>query len=141
MLQETRTLAVLLTEEELRIKADELAHIWLDKTKIEEEKKAVNSHFKSELDNLDAKAAGLSDEVAEKRAYRPVVCEWRPEYVSQQMFCIRGDTGEVVEKRTMSKDELQLELPISSARKRHKKSATEGQGAIEEILEGEDDGN
>jgi hypothetical protein len=139
MLQETRTLAVLLTEEELRIKADELAHVWLDMAKVEEEKKAVNSRYKSQLDELMQKASGLSDEVAERRAYRPVVCEWRPEYVSQQMFCIRTDAEEIVEKRTMTKDELQLELPISSARRRHKKA--EVAEAIDQVLEGEEDGN
>lgn len=135
MQQETRTLAVALTEDELKAISAALARVCVDLGKVEEEKKTANSGFKHRADSLMSQMVVYSDQVNERRKWADVVCYWEPDYENKKMVCTRQDTGEVVEQRDMTKDELQLKLPLASKKSGRKRAENENAQEPEDFIE------
>lgn len=111
-MKETRNLYVTLTEAELRGYSDELARVTTQYFETEAEKKSVMASFKDKLDKMDLDTRVLSRVISTRREMRPVECEWTRDYEAQMTFLYRLDTGEMIDKRRLTEDELQEQLPL-----------------------------
>lgn len=109
---ETRALPVKLTQDEIRIKGQDLARAV---QKLEQEvalKKSTTAQLKAACDSAAAAAALLSAIVASGEEVRPVLCEWHlfdPKPTKKSLK--RQDTGAVVETRDLTPDDTQRTLP------------------------------
>jgi len=106
----TRSLKCKFTQEELDIMKTDLAAITSELRSKEEEKRAVASQFKSEIDGLVARTNVLADKINNGYEFRPIECDIDKDMDSKIMTVIRRDTGEVIEQRPLQDHELQSEL-------------------------------
>jgi hypothetical protein len=110
-MKETRNLYVTLTETELRGYSDELARITTAFYETEAEKKSVMTGFKDKLDKIGLDTRVLARIISTRRELREVECEWTRDYEAQKAFLYRMDTGELVDNRRLTEDEIQQRLP------------------------------
>ena len=103
-------LRVVLSPEELNIKAQELARHLQETAEIEagqaRERKAQGEHLKLRK----AREQDLANDIAAGSEMREVVCVEEPDYQARVVRIIRTDTGEVVRMRAMQPGERQAEL-------------------------------
>lgn len=91
--------------------AKELASANLQKKRVEDEKKSVNSDFKSRLDRLDADINKLSQSLSSDFEMRNVECEVYYDAPEKGLkTVINGETREVVAVEKMDPDEMQMPL-------------------------------
>jgi len=129
--KDTRSLPVELTEQELQAIAWKMARIDESIDETEEEQKRVSGGYKSKVASMQAQKNVYRRTVLDKKEYRDVECSIEFDYGHQEVITTRDDTDEEIERRTMTKDELQLELPATPGRSR-KKAARENERTIEE---------
>ena len=118
MANEFRSLPVPLTDDELKLRADQLATKVKDKAAIEIEKKCANDGFKTRLQDVEGDIQELSTTVKAKQEYRPVECSWVENLKGYTMELRRSDTGTVVDTRPMSHDERQKSFRFANGQKR-----------------------
>lgn len=118
MANEFRSLPVPLTDDELKLRADQLATRVKDKNAIETEKKAANDGFKTRLTDAEDDIQKLSTTVKTKQEHRPVECSWVENLKGYTMELRRSDTGQVVDSRPMSHDERQKSFRFANGNKR-----------------------
>lgn len=106
----TQFLPVALTEEEIKVKGEQLAKKIDAHTKVEEEKKQTNSEFTKKLKESSAEIRHLARQVETGQEYRDVPV--RPEFFPSKNLCklYREDTGELVGTRPMTSEEYQQEF-------------------------------
>jgi hypothetical protein len=117
----TRKVPYRLTEEERLLRSDELAIATREMYEAEAHRKAVAKELKGKVDELQEKVKELSAIVEEKTELRPTECQWARDDGRKTMVLLRVDTGEVIETRPMTEDELalrQVDLFDSGASKR-----------------------
>lgn len=104
-----------LTTDERLARAKELTNTFAEKDHTEESLAAMKSQYKSKLEAFAATISKLVQIIASGREFRTVECwrEWR--YDTREVVCVRGDTAEVIERRPMRKDELQMDLEKDAA--------------------------
>jgi hypothetical protein len=107
---ETRTLPVRLTEDEITQRGRAIAKFVKDQTEIEEAKKTAMSGFKEKLDVCAESIGKLSRSITTGEEDREVECHWNKDFGRRVADLIRNDTGEVVETRPLSADEMQEKL-------------------------------
>lgn len=91
--------------------AKELASANLQKKRVEDEKKSVNSDFKSRLDRLDADINKLSQSLSSDFEMRNVECEVYYDLPEKGLKTIvNGETHETVSVEKMDPDEMQMPL-------------------------------
>lgn len=107
---QTRWLPVQLPEEEIKIKGEELAKAVDSHTKLEEEKKNITADYGKRLKESSSEIRKLAKVVETGKEYRDVPV--KHEYFPGQNLCkvYREDTGELVEARSMTAEEYQLEF-------------------------------
>lgn len=99
-------LECILTDKELMIKADELARLNQEKTRLDNEKKATVSEFAAKINTCDAGISRLSLAISTKRESRTVDCEIRYNEPNEGIKTIvRLDTGDKVRQLVMSENE------------------------------------
>jgi hypothetical protein len=112
MKTEERLLAVKLTEQEWDERADELAAISIEIDRVADRKKAVTQEIKTEDEQLQSRRKLLAHTVHTRIESRYVLCQWYMNYDRQMAYLTRMDTGEAVEQRAMTNEELQTRLAI-----------------------------
>lgn len=126
---ETRSLPVKLSVDEYTARADELARQIGKFDEVESLRKSNQSDFKSQLELIEGKIKALSRVVRDRTEYREIRVFDQRNDVALTMDVIRDDTGEVVESRPLTKEELQPNLfKIEGAKKKAKGSGEGGEG-------------
>ena len=99
-----------LTEEEIKELGAGLARKYSEITDLEDQKKALASDFKSQIDSATALASTMARKIQNGYEFRNVDCEIRKDYIDTTVRLIRLDTGEIVKERPMEPNELQGKL-------------------------------
>ena len=107
----TERLPVALTNDEVRVRGEELAGLVAEINKAEESKKLAASKAKTEIDGLAEKAAGIAEEIRSRRVYRDVEVREDLDAKARVVSVIRLDTGEVVRERVATSSDLQAVFP------------------------------
>ena len=105
-----RELKVPLRDDELLAKADQLAHVLADVARLEGDKKSYISQNKASMDIAAGEASSLGKQIAEKAEWRKVECIEERDFVEKKRRVINPITGEIIEERTMTVEELQMEF-------------------------------
>jgi len=108
--KETRTLKVLLTDQEVLDFADQLARAVDETNRLEEEKKSLSDSFKAKITESEAKIQKLTNYVRNRYDYRPVDCEQTMDNNEGTASTVRLDTGETIEERQLTYEERQGKL-------------------------------
>jgi len=111
----TERLPVTLTNDEVRVRGEELAGLVAEINEAEDAKKLAASEAKAAIDALDSKAAGIAEEIRSRRVYRDVEVREDLDAPSRVVSVIRLDTGEVVRERVATSSDLQAEFPKLAA--------------------------
>ena len=107
----TERLPVTLTNDEVRVRGEELAGLVAEINEAEDAKKLAASEAKAAIDALDSKAAGIAEEIRSRRVYRDVEVREDLDAPSRVVSVIRLDTGEVVRERVATSSDLQAVFP------------------------------
>lgn len=105
---QVRELPCALTPAEVAARADEAAFCVSEIERIKDARKLAVGEFKTQLEEVQARLAVLSEQVRSKVERREVEC-----HVFLERNCaevIRTDTGELVQQRALSQDEMQRRL-------------------------------
>lgn len=105
-----RELKIPLRDDELLVKADQLAHVLADVARLEGDKKSYISQNKASMDTAAAEATSLGKQIAEKAEWRKIECIEERDFIEKKRRVINPITGEIVEERTMTVEELQMEF-------------------------------
>lgn len=106
--RETRTLACVLTDAEIRHRADELARKVADHGALEQAKKDQAKEIGLEIAEVEATISHLASQVRNRAEDRLVDCVWQATEDSLEL--VRTDTGEVVASRLLTPAERQGKL-------------------------------
>ena len=107
----TERLPVTLTNDEVRVRGEELAGLVAEINAAEDAKKIAAQEAKAAIDELDVKAAGIAEEIRSRRVYRDVEVREDLDAPSRVVSVIRLDTGEVVRERVATSSDLQAVFP------------------------------
>lgn len=107
MKTKTRNLPVELTGAEIRAKGEELARTVNEQSQIEDEKKKANADFTTRLKTTSNFIFHLSNIVESGKEFREVVVTEEFFYRENVARVYRSDTGELVDTRSLTKEELQ----------------------------------
>lgn len=116
----TKHLKCTLTDQEFEQWANEAAHAWEQKKKLEGELESLKQNHKSQITEWEGRHSRLQREVLEHATYRDIDCSVRKDYRTKTVTTTRLDTNEVIEERPMNMAELskcQLALPEKSGGK------------------------
>lgn len=134
-----RELPVPLTDEELKERGQELAEKMREVDQAEQAKKDAAAHHKQIVERLTAEASDMARVIRAGKVERSVKCYTEHDLEKEVARVVRCDTGEVVETRTLSRDELNdlrqgklFKEPAPAA-----EGEGEGEGEGEEEGEGE----
>ena len=99
------------SQDEILRKGIELARLNLDKTRIDNEKKAVVSEYKAKLDGKDAEIAVIGNQISNGFEHRNVECQidWHSPTTGKKTTT-RLDTNEVIRIESMTAEEMQMEI-------------------------------
>lgn len=103
---ETRELPCALTETELLEYGEEMAACELEAERLKDERKHINERIAAKVE----RRAELAHVIDAKAETRDVPCKWIEDFAHKCWNLIRQDTGEQVDQRTMSADDLQEDL-------------------------------
>lgn len=113
-MSEIRMLPVVLSEEELSVRARELAEKIRELEEHETARKEAARQLKEEEDALQSEVSALARVVRDGAEKREVVCRWARNDERHMMELVRDDTGTVVEYRQMTQSELTRPLPFAN---------------------------
>lgn len=106
-----RTLPCLLTDEERREKAKELARHHIEIGRLSDEKKAVVDEYKHKISAHEAKVGEFSTQIHAGFESREIQCWWEMNTPSLGMKSLyRSDTGEFVESEKMTEVDAQFDI-------------------------------
>lgn len=126
-MEETRLLPVEISDDEWKIRVDQLVSISGQIRKLEDEKKRSAAEIKTQIDSCKAQEEDIREVVRTHKAKRSVKCTWQANYVNKEMLLYRDDTVDIVERRPMTDSELQMELNL----KRRKTDVLDEEDTIE----------
>ena len=129
-----RELKIPLRDDELLVKADQLAHVLADVARLEGDKKSYISQNKASMDAASSEASSLGKQIAEKAEWRKIECVEERDFCEKKRRVINPITGEIIEERTMTVEELQMEFGFDAVN-----AALKGIGAeVPEVIPGPD---
>jgi hypothetical protein len=114
-----RNLPVELDDEERKQRGERLAECIMKKAAIAVARRTATSLAYRETQEVDAEIAALSDIVATGKEIREVEVEERKDLSARILKVIRLDTGELVDSRQLSIEELQDDLPFERSAGEH----------------------
>ena len=76
----------------------------------EDDKKAINSDFKSQIDGLTADVNSAATKITNGYEMRNIECEHKPDYDKKIWTVVRIDTGEPVKELPMSEEDFQMSI-------------------------------
>lgn len=106
----TRQLPVNLTQEEVNIRALELARRLEEISDVQAEKTEAMAGFKARFEELDKATERLGRIIRSGFEYRDVQIEERPNHEKRVVEIYRTDTGDRVDVRAMTEAEMQADL-------------------------------
>lgn len=109
---ETRSLAVKLTDLELRERGDELAAVIQNVNTEERRQTDQKTQMKARLTELQARQTQLAITISRREEDRDVTVDVWNDYAALKVETVRRDTGECIHRREMTQDELQRPLPV-----------------------------
>lgn len=110
----TEELPVALTTEELAARAEQLTTIADEIATIKDEKKQAGKEADKRTGALELAAGRVRSEVRRKAADRDVECRWLYDYKAHIAELMRQDSGEIVQRRALTSDELQTNIKVTS---------------------------
>jgi hypothetical protein len=117
----TQNLAVPLTPSELLERADLASHVLQQRDEVEQRMKADSSQHKANIQEKEAELRRLTEEIRQRRTFRPVDCERVFDYSAGTVRDVRSDTGEELSRRELTNDERQRHLDLEDPPKRRKR--------------------
>jgi hypothetical protein len=107
-----RNLRCELTNEEVRLKGEQLAAALINAEKIQETAESAKQHYKAQIQAEQGTAKILQRQVAERAEYKEVRCHWEYHYSAGSKSLVRDDTGEIVETVAIGDNETQTEIDL-----------------------------
>ena len=104
-------LPVTLTNDEVRVRGEELAGLVAEINAAEDAKKLAAHEAKAAIDGLAEKASEVAEEIRSRRVYRDVEVREDLDAKARVVSVIRLDTGEVVRERVATSSDLQAVFP------------------------------
>lgn len=118
----TQLLPVKLTETEIKERGRKLAHLYEEIEIAEIGKAAAARASKDRIETLQAEAGAIARVIRSGQEDREVQVQEEKDYSEGVCRMKRLDTGEVVETRAMTPQELQRPLPIDEGEKKGKRA-------------------
>lgn len=112
MKEEVRTLGIPLTDDEIIERSKELSEKIIEKARQEIQKSDAAKAFKAVIDDLDVFIGKISHEVASGERQERVACVWELDAEKQCKYLIRTDTGEEIERTSLTDGEWQESLTL-----------------------------
>jgi len=109
-MNDTRSLQVPLTTEEITVRAKELSEILEQRSGVESAMKCYATSCKKEIAEMDIKINSLCQVVSSGKEYRQVDVTEKPNYERGLMETFRLDTGEIVDYRELKESEKTRKL-------------------------------
>ena len=106
----TKYIKHVFSEDEKRDLATDLAQKIMSKNSLELKKKEVAAQIKAEIDATESLISKLSTHYNQGYTFMDIKCRVERDYENKQVHYFRLGTGEHVESRAMTQDELQQEL-------------------------------
>ena len=116
-----RSLPVKSNDAEFALDSKMLARTLREIDALEEEKKASNTRFKTEIDAKYAEVTKLRTVVETRMEDRLVECREEPDFGRSVVLIIRMDTGETVDTRPIEQADRQTELSVVDGEKSRSK--------------------
>jgi len=107
---ENRVLKCELTEEEVRVAAQELARNLDELESLDDKLKELKAVFKAQIEAKEAAAKVQRNLVRNKWDYRTTPCTMVLDYTNGTVTVTREDTGEVIKERKMLAEEKQMDM-------------------------------
>ena len=98
------------TEKELREIAGEMAQKIVNLQQAEDDKKAIMSDYKSQIDGIQAGINSAATKMTSGYEMRSVKCQVVPDYDRKVWEYIRVDTGKCVKEKGMTSNDLQRKI-------------------------------
>ena len=98
------------TESEKKDIAAEMAQKIVTLQQTEDDLKAIKSDFKSQIDGVQAGINSAATKLTSGYDMRSIKCQVVPNYLKKVWEYIRVDTGEMVKKKSMTSNDLQMEF-------------------------------
>ena len=130
-------LDVILTDEEIKQRGIQVAYLYRDIGRAENDLKELVKEKKADIAKIEMKLQGFADEVREGKRRDEVLCEETMHYDLLRVVQVRMDTGEEILNRPFSDEEAaQYKRPPLPFEKNNKPSASTNDVAV---IGGEDD--
>lgn len=97
-------------EDEKKEIAIEMAQKVANLQQAEDDKKAVMSDYKSQIDGIQAGINSAATKLNNSYEMRTIKCEKTPDWKSKVWKYVRVDTGEMIKEKAMTADDLQMKL-------------------------------
>jgi hypothetical protein len=107
---EVKSLQVVLTNDEIRDKAKDLARAQIDIEEQEKRLKDVQADFKAKIATLEASISILSRAISNGYEYRDIECEWSFDWKKGEKKLSRLDTNEVLRTEKVTQEDRQMKL-------------------------------
>ena len=98
------------TEAEIRDIAAEMAQRIVNLQQAEDDKKAIMSDYKSQIDGIQAGINSAATKMTSGYEMRSVKCQVIPNYIRKVWEYVRVDTGELAKEKGMTSNDLQMEF-------------------------------
>jgi len=98
------------TEFELKEIAAEMAQKIVNLQQAEDDKKAIMSDYKSQIDGIQAGINSSATKMTSGYEMRSVKCKVEPDYARKVWQFFRVDTGGMVKEKDMTSNDLQMEF-------------------------------
>ena len=102
-----RDLSVTLTEDELKVRAQDLATAIDERIDVEREKKEANDAWNRQVKDMGTRIVELACVVRTRTEIRPVECVKEVDTHNRETTIVRRDTGEAIETRDSTTKELE----------------------------------
>lgn len=99
-------LPVFLTDVELGCYSKEQADLWREWGKLNQQKKDSAKAYGDAIKRVEDKLDDITRVVEEGSEERPVKCFWMFDYAQNEKVLVREDRNEIVERRTLTKEEI-----------------------------------
>lgn len=108
----TESLPVPLTDDEIRFRGVEVAHLLAAISKLENKAKRKAQAYKQRIDETKKQLAQLADQINSRQEYREIQVEEQKDYTRKIVETLRLDTYAVIRTRPMNANELNRPLPM-----------------------------
>lgn len=101
------SLPVFLTDVELGCYSKLQAELWTEWGRLNQAKKDSAAVYKKKIDDVESQLDEITRIVEEGSEERPVMCLWMYDYPQNEKILVRLDFNEIVERKTLTKEEIE----------------------------------